>query len=139
MTRRFAFPIEYLVVHHSATGRHVTRAQIDRWHRDKGWSGVGYHFVIEGDGAVRPGRAVPLLGAHAAGANQTSLGICVVGHNGLPESRWDIVQWKALRELLQALRRVWPAAQVVAHSEVGTTATECCGMSGDELRDRLAL
>ena len=44
--------INKIVVHHSASKQSTTRDQIDRWHKDRGWSGVGYHYVIESDGST---------------------------------------------------------------------------------------
>ena len=47
--------IERLYVHHSASPSHATTIdRIDGWHRDKGWDGVGYHFVIHSDGGTTP-------------------------------------------------------------------------------------
>jgi N-acetyl-anhydromuramyl-L-alanine amidase AmpD len=60
---------------------------IDKWHRDKGWNGIGYHFVIVNDkhdeiedGTVQKGRDIGIVGAHARGLNSRSIGICCVGH-----------------------------------------------------------
>jgi len=41
-------PVNEIIVHCTATpeGRPVTIADIDRWHRQRGWSGIGYHRVI---------------------------------------------------------------------------------------------
>ncbi len=30
--------------------------EIDGWHRKRGWSGIGYHFVIRRNGIVETGR-----------------------------------------------------------------------------------
>ncbi|MBQ0048079.1 MAG: N-acetylmuramoyl-L-alanine amidase [Prevotellaceae bacterium] len=73
--------INELIIHCSATaeGKDFTAADIDRWHRVQGWSGIGYHFVIRLDGTVEPGRPIDKAGAHCSGHNANSLGICYIG------------------------------------------------------------
>ena len=70
-----------LVVHHSASSRvKTTKKDIEEWHKKRGFNGIGYHKVIEGSGNVVDGRSESTQGAHAKGANQGSLGVCVVGN-----------------------------------------------------------
>ena len=40
--------INLIIVHCSATpeGRDVSVADIDRWHRERGFDGIGYHYVV---------------------------------------------------------------------------------------------
>jgi N-acetylmuramoyl-L-alanine amidase len=52
---------------------------IDRWHKARGWSGVGYHYIIRRSGMVEVGRPETEIGAHTQGQNENSLGICLVG------------------------------------------------------------
>ena len=52
---------------------------IDRWHKERGWDGVGYHFVIKRDGSIQEGRELSKYGAHTKGYNKDSIGICYVG------------------------------------------------------------
>jgi len=116
----------------------TTMEDIRRWHVEgRGFRDIGYHFVLEREGQIRLGRPVPVSGAHAKGHNADSIGICVVGDNTDPEQQWSESQWAELRYLVEALRLVWPEAEVLAHCEVGST--ECPGMSGRELRERLSL
>lgn len=73
--------IRKLVVHHSASDSATTKkADIERWHKQRGFSQIGYHKVIEGDGSIVNGRPETVPGAHAKGANHASLGVCVVGN-----------------------------------------------------------
>jgi len=73
--------IDKIIVHCSATpeGRHVTVKDIDRWHRDRGFSEIGYHHVIYLDGSIHPGRPEEKAGAHTVGHNTTSIGVCYIG------------------------------------------------------------
>lgn len=77
-----------IVVHCTATreGQHYTAADIDRWHKVRGWSGIGYHKVVLLDGTVEIGRdpdhdgnAAEHVGAHVYGFNQDTLAVVYVG------------------------------------------------------------
>lgn len=75
---------------------------IDAYHRSKGWSGIGYNLIvfrtIFGRSVVYEGRGVRLVGAHSAGENSTSLGVCIVG---------DYTKQKPGRLLMWKIRRVF--------------------------------
>ena len=73
--------ITLLVVHCTATpaGRPVGRDTVDSWHRQRGWSGIGYHYLVSLDGIVETGREEARVGAHCQHHNAHSIGICYVG------------------------------------------------------------
>jgi len=73
--------ITEIIIHCSATveDRDYTVADIDRWHRQKGFNGIGYHYVIYRDGSIHAGRPLERAGAHCQGHNQYSIGICYIG------------------------------------------------------------
>jgi hypothetical protein len=73
--------INELIWHCTATpeGREVSAAEIDRWHKQRGWSGIGYHKVVHLDGSVSEGRPESKIGAHVAGRNTGTLGYVYVG------------------------------------------------------------
>lgn len=69
-----------IVIHHvGGSNRDVSAAEIHEWHKNNGWSGIGYHFVIRKDGTIERGRPEWAIGAHAYGANSDSIGINVAG------------------------------------------------------------
>lgn len=72
-----------LVVHHSAVYKVdglTTLTEMQRLHRDdRGWADVGYHFMIDKDGTIYEGRDLTARGAHTAGFNTGSAGICLLG------------------------------------------------------------
>lgn len=116
-------PIKTLVVHCSATpaGRDIGRREIDGWHRAKGWAGIGYHYVIRLDGTVERGRMDPVAGAHVAGHNAYSLGICVVGGVDAAGRAADTVtpaQHAALEHLLHELRAKYPRTRICGHRDL---------------------
>ncbi|MDU3761109.1 MAG: N-acetylmuramoyl-L-alanine amidase [Bacteroides sp.] len=61
--------INKVIIHCSATpeGRDYTVADIDRWHRERGFDGIGYHYVVYRDGSIHAGRDVAKIGAHCKG------------------------------------------------------------------------
>lgn len=71
--------VTFLVVHHTASSK-TTVEQIRKWHKERGFSDIGYHAVIYGDGSLHRGRPEDKIGAHALGANAGSLGISVCGN-----------------------------------------------------------
>ena len=52
--------ITEIIIHCSATkeGQPFSVADIDRWHRARGFRCIGYHFVIYLDGSVHAGRPI---------------------------------------------------------------------------------
>lgn len=115
----------YIVVHCSASPAsavHVDAKEIDRWHRKKGWLKIGYHYVITRDAILQKGRDLDAAGAHVAGHNHESIGICLVG--GLSEDRKTVEdnftdrQMDILYYLLVELRKVYPTAKIIGHWEL---------------------
>ena len=102
--------IKKIIVHCSATpeGRDVSTTEIKRWHtEERGWSDIGYHWVIRRDGTIEPGRDQTLVGSHARQVNGTSLGICLVGglgDNNKWENNFTQAQFVSLKALLHKLK-----------------------------------
>lgn len=130
--------IKKLVVHHSGSPRDTTTVDLIRkWHLDRGFSDIGYHFIVLGDGTLHRGRPLHEIGAHAKGANSDSIGICVVGDNTQPNQRWNHAQEDALLTVIDALEFLIPDIDVVGHRDVGMTKTECPGIDIKEWLKRM--
>lgn len=73
--------IDQIILHCTSTpeGEDFTNAQIREWHLERGFSDIGYHYVIGLNGEVRPGRPESVVGAHCKGHNTRSIGVCYVG------------------------------------------------------------
>jgi len=73
--------INRIILHCTATpeGREFGADDIDRWHKRRGWRGIGYHYVIRLDGTIEEGRPVEQIGAHVRGYNADSIGVVYVG------------------------------------------------------------
>mgnify|MGYP004473217125 FL=1 len=122
--------VTYIIVHCSATpeGRDVSAAEIDCYHRRRGFACIGYHFVVRLDGRIEHGRSESLVGAHCRGLNRCSIGVCYVGGTdaaGRPKDTRTPAQRKALLHLLGELRRRYPKARIYGHRDFAPKACPC--------------
>lgn len=123
--------IDKIIIHCSATpeGKDFTVADIDRWHRQRNFRCIGYHYVIYRDGSVHTGRAVEQVGAHCKGQNAHSIGICYIGglapDGRTPKDTRTEAQKTALRQLVSKLRSQYPSATVHGHREFANKACPC--------------
>ena len=120
--------INRIIIHCSATpeGKDFTVAQIDGWHRQRGFRCIGYHFVIYRDGTVHPGRPVEQIGAHTSGCNADSIGVCYIGgcaaDGKTPKDTRTSAQRLALARLVRELKAIYPAATIHGHNEFARKA-----------------
>ena len=122
--------IDKIIVHCTATpkGREVSVKEIDRWHRERGFKCIGYHYVIGLDGKVSEGRPIEEIGAHCTGQNSHSVGVCYVGgidRFGLPADTRTLQQCVAMRELLASLKERFPKAMIYGHRDFARKACPC--------------
>jgi len=115
-------PINKIIIHCSATpeDRDVKTETIRGWHLDRGFSDLGYHFVIELDGMMKKGRPLEVVGAHVRGQNNNSIGICYVGgvdEQMKPKNTLDKCQEEQLIAILKWLKEKFPKATVHGHNE----------------------
>lgn len=127
--RRIVRPINDIILHctDTAPDPKIGVEQIDQWHRQQGWNGCGYHYVVRTDGTVERGRDIAQPGAHCYGHNAESIGICYVGgqdDDGYHADTRTPEQRIALRALLTVLHDVWPEATLHGHRD-WTAAKEC--------------
>jgi N-acetylmuramoyl-L-alanine amidase len=119
--------IKEIFIHCSATqeGRSFTAKDIDSWHRQRGYNGIGYHYVIKLDGTVEIGRDENRIGAHAQNFNTYSIGICYIGGlDGMnnPKDTRTPEQTISLIKLLCKLLAKYPKAKIRGHNEVANKA-----------------
>lgn len=126
--------ITKIIIHCAATpeGKDFTVADIDRWHKAKGWKCIGYHFVIYRDGSVHEGRPIDMIGAHCKGFNSHSIGICYIGgctaDGKHAKDTRTLEQKRALRQLLEKLHSKYPNASIHGHNEFANKACPCYSM-----------
>ena len=122
----------WIAIHCSATrpAMDVGVKEIRQWHKAQGWSDIGYHFVIRRDGKLERGRPVDAIGAHVAGFNATSVGVCMVGGVNQKdftkaENNFTPAQWANLKTLLADLAKKYPGAKVRGHRDFPKVNKAC--------------
>ncbi len=124
--------ITHIVMHCTATPAtsDIGAADVHRWHLQRGWSGIGYHFVIRRNGKIEPGREIEKKGAHVAGFNATSIGISLAGgvaSNGQsPLDNFTDGQLHSARDLVLDLMATYriPRSNLMGHNEVIAQITQ---------------
>lgn len=128
--------IKEIIVHCSATpeGKDFTVADIKRWHLARGFSDIGYHYVIYIDGSIHTGRDESIIGAHCTGHNTNSIGVCYIGgcvSNGkTPKDTRTEAQKVSLLRLLSELKKKYPEAKVYPHYKFAAKA--CPSFNAEE-------
>lgn len=120
---------DLIVVHCSATRvvQDIGVREIRAWHtnpnkRPRPFADIGYHYVIRLSGALELGRDTEAIGAHVAGYNRNSIGICLVGGIG-PDGKATVTftraQMRTLAELIRLLKATYPWIEsIVGHRDL---------------------
>jgi N-acetylmuramoyl-L-alanine amidase len=116
-----------IILHCTATpdGRHVDVDTIRSWHKKRGWSDVGYHYVIYLDVSVHAGRDVAKVGAHVAGHNADTIGVVYVGGTdagGKAKDTMNAAQETAFVNLVKHLRNQYGPLTLHGHNEYAAKA-----------------
>lgn len=120
--------INEIIIHCSATaeGKDFTVADIKRWHLARGFSDVGYHYVIYRDGSINKGRDESKIGAHCTGHNSYSIGVCYIGgcasDGKTPKDTRTPAQKDALIKILKSLKSRYAKASIHGHREFANKA-----------------
>lgn len=119
--------IDTIIIHCSATpnGRIHDAADIHQWHQERGWDGIGYHYVIKIDGAIENGRPDYWQGAHASGHNEDSVGICLIGTDSFSQA-----QFRSLAKLCTKLKFKYGDVKIIGHNQVSDKT--CPGFNVEE-------
>ena len=121
--------INKIIIHCTATesGKDYSVDDIRKWHLSRGFKDVGYHYIIHLDGTVSLGRSPHEPGAHCAGYNKHSIGICYVGGllNGKPADTRTDSQKKSLITLLNMMRCTYGDVTIHGHKEFANKACPC--------------
>lgn len=126
-----------LVIHCAATkrGQNFTANDIRRWHKKRGWSDIGYNYVICRDGVLELGRDLDgdgnvdeEIGAHARGYNRDSIAVCLVGGVGItgkPKNNFTKKQFLTLQNLVREKQRQYPGIEVLGHRDLPNVKKAC--------------
>lgn len=120
--------ISKAIVHCTATpeGRPTTVEDIRSWHKARGWSDIGYHYVIYLDGSIHEGRPVERMGAHCKGQNKGSIGVAYVGgidkKHLKPKDTRTKAQKDALIEILKEFKHLYCDIKIYGHRDFSSKA-----------------
>ena len=125
--RRALSKIRYIVVHHSA-GDGFNAFDYAKWHIQRGWPGIGYHYVIDPDGKINQTNTLDTVSYHVANNNTASIGISLSGN--LSNHAMTKEQMDSLIKLIKKLKaEVGSHLVVKGHKEL--QSTECPGKLTD--------
>jgi N-acetylmuramoyl-L-alanine amidase len=120
--------IDKIIVHCSATkeGFNYSVETIRSWHKMRGWSDVGYHYIVHLDGSISYGRDINKSGAHVKGHNTGSIGVCYIGgveaDGKTPKDTRTPEQKESLLDLIKTLKRLNSNAVVYGHRDFSSKA-----------------
>ena len=120
--------IKELIVHCSATpeGKDYSVDTIRQWHLQRGFSDIGYHYIIYRDGSIHIGRDESIIGAHCTGHNTNSIGVCYIGgcasDGKTPKDTRTTEQKQSLVKLLKELKTKYPQASIHGHRDFSSKA-----------------
>jgi N-acetylmuramoyl-L-alanine amidase len=122
--------ITEVVIHWSATflDQDWGSEEMHKIHTQRGFSGIGYHYVIRKDGRLQRGRPVDNTGAHAKdnGHNKYSIGISLIGGYNcmantpnadkyVSSASLNEKQMETLEKFMRTFYLVWPGGQAWGH------------------------
>jgi N-acetylmuramoyl-L-alanine amidase len=120
--------IHKIIIHCTATreGDDISVDTIRRWHLNRGWSDIGYHYVIDLKGNINAGRPIELIGAHTKGQNKYSIGIAYVGgveaDGKTPKDTRTKAQKDSIIRLVKKLKGCYPDVNIHGHNEFSNKA-----------------
>lgn len=134
------------IIIHITDSYYGTVEIVDKWHKDRGWNEIGYHYLItncfrthldwdlktpaiHSDGVIHEGRPKDVVGAHAKGNNYKSIGVALVGKGGAFTSK----QLHSARDLCLDLLTEFPIEKILGHYEV-TNQKTCPDIDMDRFR-----
>ena len=136
--RHLEKPWKAIIIHHSVTTT-GNAAAFDSYHKQKGWKGIGYDFVIGNGGGTTDGQVEvtsrwkeQIPGAHVGGtpgnwANKDGIGICLVGD--FRKTQPTYVQMQSLVKLIKFLQKRYKITEsrIYGHRETpGYTGGTVC-------------
>jgi N-acetylmuramoyl-L-alanine amidase len=142
--------IKKIVVHctaSSSSNTSVDAKMVDGWHLDRGWSGIGYHYLIKRDGTLEKGRWVDNAGAHAKGYNRSTIGVVYAGGiKGIIKGKYIAdydnmtdAQHKTLITTLNTLKDMYNLknTDIIGHNELPKVTKDCPCLTMSYIRDEL--
>lgn len=144
------------IIIHCSASEFGHALMIDKWHREKGWNSIGYHYVIcngyptkshidDGfgerrmDGGIEYGRTLDAdddidaweVGAHAYGYNKNTVAICLIG-----DTKFTLRQLISTVEVIKLIQFKYhvKTSNVLGHCELPGVSKTCPNLDMDRLR-----
>lgn len=120
-------PINKIVIHCADTpkGKYFDVNDIRKWHtQERGWSDVGYHYIVLLDGTIQKGREDRVTGAHVGGHNSDTIGVCYIGGGNGEDTRTN-KQMASLVYLVGYLKRIYKGSEVWGHRDFKGVTKKC--------------
>lgn len=108
-----------IILHHAAATSCDAKT-IHKWHKQRGWAGIGYHFLVRINGTIERGRPENTIGAHASNHNSNSIGVCFEGN--FETEHMTNTQLQSGQELVAYLKNRYGISKVQRHKDVGSTS-----------------
>lgn len=115
--------IRRVFLHCSASDNpeHDDISVIRKWHAQRGFTDVGYHWFIKKDGTVQAGRSVDQIPAAQQGHNTGTLAICL---HGLDKLKFTEAQFESLRALCREINTIHQG-KVTFHGHCEVSSKTC--------------
>jgi N-acetyl-anhydromuramyl-L-alanine amidase AmpD len=123
--------INKVIVHcsDSDVDSHDNVETIRGWHiKERGFSDIGYHYIITRDGAIWKGRPVEDVGAHCRGHNEDSIGVCLTGKH-----QFTARQYASLRSFLGTLGQLYKLEKSDMYGHRDFSAKSCPNFDVQEI------
>ena len=114
---------DIIVIHCTQTPANmdVDIDKVTKWHKDRGFDTIGYHYLIKLDGTLQVGRDEDAVGAHAVAVNGTSIGVALAG-GGTPSMGWENnftpIQFETLKSIILKLKDKYNIEKIIGHYQV---------------------
>ncbi|WP_411168014.1 peptidoglycan recognition family protein [Clostridium sp. MB05] len=107
------------IIYHHAARSIWGPEDINEYHKEKGWKGIGYNYYIRKDGRIYSCRPENAEGAHTKGENNTSIGICLEGN--FEEEHPNEEQLESLYKLSVYISLKYDIYKILGHKDVYKT------------------
>ena len=114
--------VKRVFIHCSAASRKsVDAKEVDSWHKQRGWSEIGYHYFIKTDGTLEEGRSLEKIPAAQSRHNRETIAICL---NGLLNEDFTAAQFTTLTMLCREIC-VQYGGKVTFHGHCEVSSKTC--------------
>lgn len=119
------YPPSSIVIHHTGGGTAETPQGIHTYHKQIGYGGCGYHYLIDRAGDVWRGRPVWARGAHCRNNNGGRIGVALLGDYSEKPPSGEMI--RGLLTIIDDIQHVYGRLAILQHRAVPGSSTDCPG------------